>query len=157
MGGMGANMHAPGKSGITFDHILSHLQGELQKSRETGAELHSLTGAMNDIHEAFGGNLVRQSSYCFVLPIRTDHSASRSHSLHIHKLSFLCYPLNSPFPQKLIRTQTLCAELGIVRTSGTISRNPSVTRLPRRQDPLPGTVCLLSMRLLRAKSRPFES
>ena len=25
------------KSGLTFDHILSRLQGELQKSRETGA------------------------------------------------------------------------------------------------------------------------
>ncbi|KAI9451957.1 hypothetical protein F5148DRAFT_1237689 [Russula earlei] len=57
MGGMGANMRIPGKSGITFDHILSRLQGELQKSRETGAELHSLTGAMNEIHETLGGNL----------------------------------------------------------------------------------------------------
>ncbi|KAH9965219.1 hypothetical protein BC827DRAFT_1183018 [Russula dissimulans] len=57
MGGMGANMRVPGKSGITFDHILSRLQGELQKSRETGAELHSLTGAMNEIHETLGGNL----------------------------------------------------------------------------------------------------
>ncbi|KAH9975375.1 hypothetical protein BGW80DRAFT_95026 [Lactifluus volemus] len=57
MGGMGANMRAPGKSGITFDHILSRLQGELQKSRETGAELHSLTTAMNEIHETLGGNL----------------------------------------------------------------------------------------------------
>ena len=58
MGGMGANMRVPGKSGISFDHILSRLQGELQKSRETGAELHSLTGAMNEIHETLGGNLV---------------------------------------------------------------------------------------------------
>lgn len=58
MGGMGANMRAPGKSGITFDHILSRLQGELQKSRETGSELHSLTGAMSEIHETLGGNLV---------------------------------------------------------------------------------------------------
>ncbi|KAI0002558.1 hypothetical protein BJV74DRAFT_816541 [Russula compacta] len=57
MGGMGANMRVPGKSGITFDHILSRLQGELQKSRETGAELHSLTGAMNEIHETLGGSL----------------------------------------------------------------------------------------------------
>jgi hypothetical protein len=58
MGSMGANMRAPGRSSITFDHILSRLQGELQKSRETGAELHSLTGAMNEIHETLGGNLV---------------------------------------------------------------------------------------------------
>ncbi|KAI0051381.1 hypothetical protein FA95DRAFT_1676087 [Auriscalpium vulgare] len=57
MGGMGGNMRAPGKSGLTFDHILNRLQGELQKSRETGSELHSLAGAMNDIHETLGGNL----------------------------------------------------------------------------------------------------
>lgn len=64
MGGMGGSTRPPGKSGLTFDHILSRLQGELQKSRETGAELHSLTGAMNDIHETLGGNLVRiQSPY----------------------------------------------------------------------------------------------
>ena len=59
MGGMGGNVRVPGKSGLTFDHILSRLQGELQKSRETGAELHSLTNAMNDIHETLGGNIVR--------------------------------------------------------------------------------------------------
>ncbi|KAI0088767.1 hypothetical protein BDY19DRAFT_993606 [Irpex rosettiformis] len=57
MGGMGGGARQPGKSGLTFDHILSRLQGELQKSRETGAELHSLTGAMNEIHETLGGNL----------------------------------------------------------------------------------------------------
>lgn len=61
MGGMGGSMRPPGKSGLTFDHILSRLQGELQKSRETGAELHTLTGAMNEIHDTLGGNLVRFS------------------------------------------------------------------------------------------------
>ncbi|KAF5344619.1 hypothetical protein D9757_013904 [Collybiopsis confluens] len=55
MGGMGAGMRAPGKSGLTFDHILTRLQGELQKSRETGAELHTLTNAMNEIHDTLGG------------------------------------------------------------------------------------------------------
>lgn len=60
MGGMGGGMRPPGKSGLTFEHILSRLQGELQKSRETGAELHTLTGAMNDIHDTLGGNLVRK-------------------------------------------------------------------------------------------------
>lgn len=58
MGGMGGSMRPPGKSGLTFDHILSRLQGELQKTRETGTELHSLTGAMNEIHDTLGGNLV---------------------------------------------------------------------------------------------------
>lgn len=59
MGGMGGSMRPPGKSGLTFDHIISRLQGELQKSRETGAELHNLTGAMSDIHDTLGGSLVR--------------------------------------------------------------------------------------------------
>ncbi|KAF9240397.1 hypothetical protein BU15DRAFT_73990 [Melanogaster broomeanus] len=35
----------------------ARLQGELQKSRDTGAELHSLTTAMNDIHDTLGGSL----------------------------------------------------------------------------------------------------
>jgi len=43
MGGMGSrNVRPVGKSGLTFDHILSQLQGELPKSCETGAELHNL-------------------------------------------------------------------------------------------------------------------
>lgn len=58
MGGMGGSMRPPGKSGLSFDHILSRLQGELQKSRDTGSELHSLTSAMNDIHDTLGGALV---------------------------------------------------------------------------------------------------
>ncbi|KAM5534745.1 hypothetical protein V8D89_011609 [Ganoderma adspersum] len=57
MGGMGGNMRAPGKSGLTFDHILSRLQGELQKSRETGAELHSLSNGLAEIQDTLGGNL----------------------------------------------------------------------------------------------------
>jgi hypothetical protein len=57
MGGMGS-LRPPGKSGLTFDIIISRLQGELQKSRETGAELHGLTSAMGEIHETLGGSLV---------------------------------------------------------------------------------------------------
>ncbi|KAF7326400.1 Glycosyltransferase family 69 protein [Mycena venus] len=57
MGGMGASMRAPGKSGLTFDHILSRLQGELTKSRETGQDLQTLSGAMNDIQDTLGGSL----------------------------------------------------------------------------------------------------
>lgn len=72
MGGMGGAARQPGKSGLTFDHILSRLQGELQKSRETGAELHSLTGAMNEIHETLGGNLVRSQIHCTLLMTLTS-------------------------------------------------------------------------------------
>ncbi|THV04547.1 hypothetical protein K435DRAFT_714483, partial [Dendrothele bispora CBS 962.96] len=55
MGGMGGSMRPPGKSGLTFDHIITRLQGELQKSRETGAELHSVAGSMTEIHDTLGG------------------------------------------------------------------------------------------------------
>ncbi|KAF9074708.1 hypothetical protein BDP27DRAFT_1316695 [Rhodocollybia butyracea] len=69
MGGMGGSMRPPGKSGLTFDHILNRLQGELQKSRETGAELHTLTGAMNEIHDTLGGgNLPSAPSFPHILP-----------------------------------------------------------------------------------------
>lgn len=39
-----------GRVGGPFDPVSSRLQGELQKSGETGAEQHNLMGDMNDIH-----------------------------------------------------------------------------------------------------------
>jgi hypothetical protein len=60
LGGMGGGgVRPPGKSGLTFDHILSRLQGELQKSREMGTELHNLAGAMDGVHDTLGESLVR--------------------------------------------------------------------------------------------------
>jgi hypothetical protein len=38
------------QSGLVFDYIFSRLQGDLQKSLESGAVLHNLTGALNDVH-----------------------------------------------------------------------------------------------------------
>jgi hypothetical protein len=61
LGGMNSAMRPPDKSGLTFNHILSRLQGELQKSRETGAELHNVTFAMNDIHDTLGGGSIVRS------------------------------------------------------------------------------------------------
>lgn len=58
LGGMGNGIRQPGKSGLTFDHILSRLQGELQKSKEAGGELYNLTGALNEVHDSLGGTLV---------------------------------------------------------------------------------------------------
>lgn len=58
MGGLGGNARAPGqRSGPSFDHILSKIQSELQKSREAGADLHGLTTTMNDIQDTLGGTL----------------------------------------------------------------------------------------------------
>ncbi|KAF8170657.1 hypothetical protein K438DRAFT_206023 [Mycena galopus ATCC 62051] len=69
MGGMGGGMRAPGKSGLTFDHILSRLQGELAKSRETGQDLQTLSGAINEIHDTLGGSLPSSlPPYPHVLP-----------------------------------------------------------------------------------------
>ena len=66
MGGMGSgNVRQPGRSHFTFDHILSSLQGELQMSRETGAELHNLMGAMNNIHDTLSGELIVLLIYNF--------------------------------------------------------------------------------------------
>jgi hypothetical protein len=106
MGGMGANMRVPGKSGISFDHILSRLQGELQKSRETGAELHSLTGAMNEIHETLGGNLVSTVFPPSALPTLIGPFLSLNLFLHILNPYLLFSLLNSPTPQNhLMRTK----------------------------------------------------
>lgn len=41
---------------LTFNHILNWLQGELQKSRETGAEL----------HDTLGGSLVSRSAILYI-------------------------------------------------------------------------------------------
>ena len=65
---MSGGMRPPGKRGLDFDHVLSRLQGELQKSGETSAELHNLNGAMNDIHDTLGGSLVCVYP-CYMLPV----------------------------------------------------------------------------------------
>lgn len=62
MGGMGGGMRPAGKSGLTFEHILNRLQGELQKSRETGAELGAVAGAMGDIGDVMGGGVSQSLS-----------------------------------------------------------------------------------------------
>ncbi|KIM76538.1 hypothetical protein PILCRDRAFT_645865 [Piloderma croceum F 1598] len=51
------SVRSPGKSALIFDYILSRFQGELQKSRETGASLQNLTGPIDDIHDTLGGSL----------------------------------------------------------------------------------------------------
>ena len=44
-----------GKPGYNFDHIIFRLQNELQKSKEVGTELSSLSATMQDIHQTIGG------------------------------------------------------------------------------------------------------
>ncbi|KAJ6536015.1 hypothetical protein DFH09DRAFT_1402372 [Mycena vulgaris] len=56
LGGMGGGARAPGR-GLTLDHIFSRLQAELAKSRDTGHDLHVLTGALNNIEDTLNGAL----------------------------------------------------------------------------------------------------
>ena len=65
MGGMGGNIRPPGKSGLSFELIFSRLQGELQKTKDTGAELQNLTSALGEIQDMLGGALVRFSPIYF--------------------------------------------------------------------------------------------
>lgn len=59
-----------GKSTMNFDHILSKLQMELQKSRETNSEIGSLNSTIEDIQESFGGGLppLQEPPYQHVVP-----------------------------------------------------------------------------------------
>ena len=81
LGGMGGSMRPPGKSGLSFDHILSRLQGEIHKSHETGAELHSLSTAMNDIRDTLCGAAVRPPY------ISRSYILIRSHSHKTYRTS----------------------------------------------------------------------
>ncbi|KIK33313.1 hypothetical protein CY34DRAFT_18449 [Suillus luteus UH-Slu-Lm8-n1] len=80
LGGMGGSMRPPGKNGLSFDHILSRLQGELQKSRETGAELHSLSTTMNDIHDTLGGSVPQNLPHFpqSLPPVRSQQTSTTS-------------------------------------------------------------------------------
>lgn len=55
MGGMGGGARQPSRNGLTIEHILQRLSGELQKSRETTVELGAVAGAMGEIENMMGG------------------------------------------------------------------------------------------------------
>ena len=98
LGGMGG-MRPPGKSGLSFDVILSRLQGELQKSRETGAELNSLNGAMNEIHDTLGGTLVcLQQLFSYITSNRQRHTQPTSLPMFPSTLPPVRPPQEAPPP-----------------------------------------------------------
>ncbi|GAA6055258.1 hypothetical protein JCM3770_001511 [Rhodotorula araucariae] len=43
------------QSGLSFEHVLSRLQGELQKSRDTGVNLGDVNSTLNVVHDTLGG------------------------------------------------------------------------------------------------------
>lgn len=82
-----------GKSGLTFEHILNRLQGELRKSSETGTELQSLHGTMSKDHDTLGGSLV---SLAFS-PIRIRRGSPIPTRLRIYLHTHIHYPPSVPF------------------------------------------------------------
>ncbi|GAA6039391.1 hypothetical protein JCM8097_002832 [Rhodosporidiobolus ruineniae] len=61
-GGMGRagpggrpGMGGQGGHGVSFEHVLSRLQGELQKSRDTGANLTDVNSTLTQVHDTLGG------------------------------------------------------------------------------------------------------
>jgi len=56
MGGLGAGRQ-PNRGGLSFDHILTRLQGELAKTRETGAELNSMASSMGEVGDILSGGV----------------------------------------------------------------------------------------------------
>ncbi|GAA5931210.1 uncharacterized protein JCM15063_002577 [Sporobolomyces koalae] len=43
------------QNGLSFEHVLSRLQGELQKSRDTGSNLTDVNSTLCDVHDTLGG------------------------------------------------------------------------------------------------------
>ncbi|KAG8718633.1 hypothetical protein FRC08_004771 [Ceratobasidium sp. 394] len=82
----------PRLKGSLFDHILNKLQMELQKSRETGAELHSLTSAMNDIHDTMSDAVAHVDKIRALERLVKEHEAIKSEvgsmcEMHTHARS----------------------------------------------------------------------
>ena len=103
--------------GLSLDVVLSRLQGELQKSRKTGAELNSLTGTMNESHDHLDNSerdvyfVVCENSRSIVHHLIVDKGGVNSYAdiarvdhhhhsfpslLHFHLFPFSPSPKNMP-------------------------------------------------------------
>jgi len=67
-------------NGASINSERPSTQGELQKSCETGAELHNLTGIMNDIHDTLGGS---PAVYSVTISLLTSRLSTGSKSRDI--------------------------------------------------------------------------
>ncbi|GAA6062957.1 hypothetical protein JCM10212_005347 [Sporobolomyces blumeae] len=50
------------QNGLSFEHVLSRLQGELQKSRDTGSNLNDVNSTLCDVHDTLGGAAPRSTA-----------------------------------------------------------------------------------------------
>jgi hypothetical protein len=62
-GGGGPTGARPGKGGLSFDVILSRLQGEVQKNRETGLELAGVGGTLGEVGGVLTGGGASETSH----------------------------------------------------------------------------------------------
>ncbi|GAA5851022.1 hypothetical protein JCM3766R1_007105 [Sporobolomyces carnicolor] len=63
------------QNGLSFEHVLSRLQGELQKSRDTGSNLNDVNSTLCDVHDTLGGAAPpRQTTNNGPLPYPTTSS-----------------------------------------------------------------------------------
>ena len=51
----GPKQPSQNSNGLSFEHVLSRLQGELQKSRDTSTNLGDLTSTLNEVQDTLGG------------------------------------------------------------------------------------------------------
>ena len=83
MGGMGGNICTPGKSSLSLKLIFSQLQGELQKTKDTGAKLQNITHAFGEIQETLEGALVHSTSILCELYVDASVFSCRICLLHL--------------------------------------------------------------------------
>jgi hypothetical protein len=119
---------------LAFDHILSGLQGELQKSHETGVELHNFTDAMNDIHDTLGGSLLSPTFGLLISCLNYPSSSPIYHLTHPHSkqsapaLTELQTQLHHSQPSLASHVDKVCALEEVISEHDAIKREIHILR-----------------------------
>ncbi|BGP20026.1 hypothetical protein JCM10213_000592 [Rhodosporidiobolus nylandii] len=99
-----------GQNGLSFEHVLSRLQGELQKSRDTNVNLSDINSTLGQVHDTLGGGAPPSLPPGAGLPGRGGPSAfpPRDNPSHAQSIAAL--------QQQLAETQTsLQGHVGKIR------------------------------------------
>ncbi|POY73091.1 hypothetical protein BMF94_3929 [Rhodotorula taiwanensis] len=75
----------PAQTGLSFEHVLSRLQGELQKSRDTGANLTDVNSTLTQVHDTFSGGPAPSLPPGAGIPRGFSHPRGGSASPHSHQ------------------------------------------------------------------------
>ncbi|KAI5478422.1 cell cycle arrest in response to pheromone-related protein [Pseudohyphozyma bogoriensis] len=89
----GAKSGGSGSNGLSFDHVLSRLQGELQKSRDTGSHLGDLNSTLNEVHDHLGGGIPPPPNFNRGLNI-PPYQPNASKDVHSQSIAALQSQLN---------------------------------------------------------------